>query len=113
MILAIEIIITIILVEAITGILTKSDIFLPLRKYLFKSNNRVLKFIHAILDCPYCTSVWVGIFFSIMLYLFIIKLLPQIMALFFMGIVLHRLSNILHFIIDRIDPMHQRLDKEN
>jgi len=38
---------------------------------------------------------------------------PHILAWFFMGLVLHRLSNILHFIIDSVDSNHIGLDKEN
>lgn len=111
--LALEIICTVILIEALTNVLTKSELFKPLRAYLFSSNNRVLKFIHNVLDCGYCTSVWVSLFSIILLYLYINNLLPHILALFFMGIILHRLSNILHFIIDRIDSNHIGLDKEN
>jgi len=113
MIFVFKILSVVILIESITNILTKSDIFLPLRKYLFKSNNKIFIFIHNILDCPYCTSVWVSIFCIIMLYLFNLNFLPQILTLFFVGLILHRLSNILHHIIDRIDPMHLRLDKDN
>jgi len=113
MYLALEIISVIILIEAITNILTKSDIFRPLREYLFESDNKILTFIHNILDCPYCTSVWVSLFSIIMLYLYINNLLPHILAWFFMGLVLHRLSNILHFIIDSVDSNHIGLDKEN
>ena len=113
MLLALEIICTIILIEAITNILTKSDIFRPLRAYLFESNNKVLRFIHNILDCPYCTSVWVSLSSIILLCLYLNNLLPHILALFFMGVILHRLSNVLHFIIDRIDSNHVGLDKEN
>jgi len=113
MCLALEVIFTIVLIEAMTNILTKSRLFRPLRAYLFESNSKVLKFIHNILDCPYCTSVWVSLFSILLLCLYINNLLPHILALFFMGIVLHRLSNILHFVIDRIDSNHISLDKEN
>lgn len=113
MTLVLEIICTIILIEAVTNILTKSDIFRPLRAYLFESNNKILRFFHTLLDCPYCTSVWVSLSSIVMLCLYVYSLLPHILALFFMGIILHRLSNILHFIIDRIDSNHVGLDKEN
>ena len=106
MIFALETIATIILIEAITSIISKSELFKPLRELLFNSNNRILKFVHEVTDCPYCTSVWVSLFCTAMLYLYKINILPQILALFFMGIVLHRLSNILHFFIDRIDSNH-------
>jgi len=111
--LAFSILITIILIEAITNILSKSELFSPLREFLFNSNSKVLRFIHNMIDCPYCTSVWVSLFLTVMLYLYNINTLPQILALFFMGIVLHRISNVLHFVIDRIDSNHVDLDKEN
>jgi len=95
---------TALLVEAITGILVKSELFLPVRKYLFESNYRIFKFVFRILDCPYCTSVWVSLFCVCMLYLYIIGMLHEILALFLLGIILHRFSNIIHHLIDRIDP---------
>ena len=107
-----EILATIILIEAITGFLSKASLLDPLRDLLLNSNNRILKFFNDLLECPYCTSVWVSLFSIAMLYLYMNNLLPHILALFFMGIILHRLSNILHFIIDRIDSNHINLDKE-
>lgn len=109
-----EVLATVILIEAVTNLLSKSDIFKPIRAWFFEhKNHKVFSFIHDILDCPYCTSVWVSLFSITMLCLYINNLLPHILALFFMGLVLHRLSNILHFIIDRIDSNHNDLDKVN
>jgi len=104
---------SVLLVEAITNILCKSDLFIPFRELLFNSNIRLLRFIHNILDCPYCTSVWVSLFVTFMVYLYLENLLPHLLALFFISIVLHRFSNILHFIIDRLDSNHISLDKEH
>ncbi len=108
-----EVIVTIILIEAITGIITKSELFRPVRGFLFNSSSRTLKFIHDITDCPYCTSVWASLFCTGMLCLYKLNIMPQLLALFFVGVVLHRLSNVLHFIIDRIDSNHESLDKDN
>lgn len=92
-----KIIFSILLVEAITELITKSNIFIPVRKFFFvKRDNKLFKFIHDLFDCSYCTSVWVGFFISIV---FMMDLLNNF---FFIGIVLHRLSNILHFLIDRV-----------
>lgn len=107
MIFIIIVLFNLVLVEAMTNLLTKSELFLPVRKYLFESNNRVYKFISKIVDCPYCTSVWVSLFCVCMLYLFLVNLLPTVFVLFFAGIVIHRLSNVLHCIIDRIDSNHR------
>jgi hypothetical protein len=112
-----EIIAAVILVEAITNAITKSSLFAPLREFFFNRRaNEFYRFIHNLLDCPYCTSVWVSLFVVGLLYLYIINSMPSILALFFMGLVLHRLSNILHFMIDRIDENHNlfiETDTEN
>lgn len=90
----------IIFTEAITEIITKSELFSPVRKFFFNRRKFFLfEFIHNLLDCGYCTSVWVGMF-SAYVFFFLDSIFFNI---FFMGIVLHRLSNILHFIIDRIN----------
>lgn len=90
----------IILTEAITQLITKSEFFKPIRKFFFKKKkNRFFNWIHDLLDCGYCTSVWVGLFVVICM----IVVNNIVLNAFFVGIVLHRLSNILHFIIDRID----------
>jgi len=101
-----EVVVLIILVEALTNLISKSDIFKPIRKYCFDSNNKLLSFMHDLLECPYCVSVWVAMFVVGLYELYINNLLPPILMLFFMVIVLHRLSNILHFIIDRVDSNH-------
>lgn len=90
----------VILVEAITQIITKSELFKPLRQFFFeRRKNRFYKYIHDLLDCGYCVSVWVG-WFVVFMFLYTDSV---VLNVFFAGIVLHRLSNILHFIIDRFD----------
>lgn len=101
----IEILVVIILVEAITNVLTKSEFFEPLRKFLFESENKVLSFIHKILDCPYCTSVWIGFLVAFLYYFYSANALPSVLVWFCIGVVLHRLSNILHFLIDKLDSV--------
>lgn len=108
----IEILATVVFIEASTNVISKSDLFEPVRRWLFERNNRLLRFIHSIIDCPYCTSVWVSLFSISMLYLYINNSLPQILALFFMGVILHRLSNVLHFLIDVLDRFKSKeMDK--
>ena len=104
-----EILIAILCIEATTNLLSKSLIFQPLRKYLFNlSNSRrpIFKFIHNIIDCPYCCSVWVSFFYTLMLYLFIVKVLPTFFMWFFVALALHRTANTLHYIMDRLDVHH-------
>ena len=49
-----------ILTEAITQIITKSELFKPIRKFFFKKKeNRFCNWIHELLDCGYCLSFWV------------------------------------------------------
>lgn len=99
MTLILQIMFTVVLIEAITNILSKSNLFEPVRKFFGRHN----KFIYKLLDCPYCTSVWISLFCVGMLYLYNISMLPKVILLFFIGIVFHRLSNVWHFIIDRLD----------
>lgn len=90
----------IILIEALTELISKSEFFEPFRKFFFdRQDNRFFKWLFNLLDCGYCTSVWISWFV-----LFTYILLDNFyINLFFYGIILHRLSNVLHFIIDRIN----------
>lgn len=93
----------IIFTEAITEIITKSELFSPIREFFFnRKKTKLCNFIHELLDCGYCVSVWVGLF-SAYVFFFINNIIFNI---FFMGIILHRLSNLLHFVIDRINRNH-------
>lgn len=92
--------IAIVITETITEIITKSKLFEPLHEWFFnRRDNKFFNFIHYLLDCPYCFSVWVGTFVSI----FIVKfnIVSVYIDWFIVGLLLHRLSNILHNIIDR------------
>ena len=91
------------LTESITELLTKSEIFSPVREWFFdRRDNKVLGFLHKLLDCGYCTSVWSGWFVALVFFKDI-GILNAWVDWFFVGLLIHRLSNILHFIIDRID----------
>jgi len=92
-----NILLAIVSVEAITNLLTKSEFFLPVKKYLFnRKSNRFFNWFHDLLDCGYCTSVWIGWFVAI---LFVVDGLTNF---FIIGIALHRLANLLHHVIDRV-----------
>lgn len=95
-----KILIAIIFTEAITELVVKSEFFYPFRKKLFNSKgNKILNFFSNLVDCGYCFSVWAA-----MLSVFLIfKVDSMFINYFIYGIVLHRLSNIFHFLIDRID----------
>lgn len=95
-----RVVISVVLTEALTQIITKSLLFLPLRAWFFnRKHNKILEFIHELLDCGYCMSVWVGCFCSILL-LNDIKLVFWPIDWFLWGLIVHRLSNFFHFIMD-------------
>lgn len=104
-------------IEASTNIISKSDIFKPFRAFLFKHSptNIIAKFLHMMLDCPYCTSVWVSLI-HMLLYFSGVWLIVYMFMFFMFVMVFHRLSNIVHHVIDRIDKnsgYDVLLDKEN
>ncbi len=94
---------SVILTEAITEIVTKSELFEPLRSKVFKlgQSNKFFKWLHSLLDCGYCFSVWSGILIAL-LFFKDIGLLHWSMDWFFVAIVLHRSSNLFHNVMDRI-----------
>jgi len=94
----IEIITAVILTEALTELAVKSELFEPLRKLLFESESRLLNFIHQILDCGYCFSVWAAALSSILIFI----LDNKIIDFFILCVIVHRLSNLFHFILDRV-----------
>lgn len=92
-----NLILTIIIVEAITEIITDSEICRPIREFFFNRKKYIIfKFIHNLLDCGYCTSVWVGWFVAYF------TISNNFFGWFFTGILIHRLSNILHEMISLI-----------
>ena len=101
-------VVVVINVEAVTNIISKSELFKPLRGGLFNLyNSRGIKFagfIHNIVDCPYCTSVWVSVFYVLCVYLSAnSSMFLSVFICFCLIIMIHRFSNIMHHIIDRIN----------
>lgn len=101
-----EIIKFIILTEALTELLVKSEIFKPLRAYFFngRKNNKIFDFIHSVLDCGYCTSVWIGCFLST--FFILLGFEYTIINVFIFGLIIHRMSNVLHNMIDRFNKIY-------
>lgn len=92
----------IVLTETLTELIVKSEILSPFRKFFFdRKTNKLFNKIHELLDCGYCTSVWVGWFFGILLFRESL-LINEYVDWFFVGLLLHRASNFLHNIYDRI-----------
>jgi hypothetical protein len=93
----------IVLTEAITEVVTKSQFFNPLRAKIFSltKKNKFFIWLHELLDCGYCFSVWTGVFIAI-LFFRDVNLIHKSVDWFFIALVLHRLSNMFHNIMDRI-----------
>lgn len=91
--------------EAATNLLTKSEFSSKfIKKPLFKRRkNKVCEFFHDLLECSYCTSVWVSI---IPAFWYVGK--NELLTLGIFALVIHRLSNILHFAIDILDEKRPR-----
>lgn len=97
-------IIAVILTEAVTEVVVKSYFFEPFRKYFFVRQEKNLfysKFSY-LLECGYCFSVWAGMFSSIVMFEFYGDVELSNVQLIVIGIVVHRVSNILHYLIDRL-----------
>ena len=86
-----------IVVEAITNIITKSELFKPVRAFFFEKN----KWLHDLLDCGYCTSVWIG--FGLAIYITYLEC--DIVNVFMLGLVLHRVSNVVHSLVDWLSEL--------
>jgi hypothetical protein len=102
-----DLVLLVITTEAITGIVSKSEIFYSLRKWLFGK----WQWLHRLVDCPYCLSVWVAAVLTTLYYLSHVLDFYLPFKILLYGFTIHRLSNILHFCIDRIDPHKFDLEK--
>jgi len=94
----------IIATEALTNLLTKSEFSIRfIKEPLFKRRQvKFFKFVHDILDCGYCTSVWAACIFALFF------LANNTLNFIIVALVIHRLSNVLHFIIDWLDEKRPR-----
>lgn len=77
--------------EAITEIITKSDIFAPLMTRLALRDD----FFSRLLTCPYCLSVWVAGFNTILILLYL-EFASSIFLIPILVFSIHRLSNVFH-----------------
>jgi hypothetical protein len=92
-------------VEAATNLITKSEFASGLyKKWLFKyRENKVCGLLHDLLDCGYCTSVWVSVPFARWY-----SGDNNLMELLLFTLIIHRLSNVVHFAIDWLDEKRTR-----
>lgn len=102
-----DLVLLVIATEAATNVLSKGEVFYPLRKWLY----RKWKWLHGLVDCPYCTSVWIASILVLVYYLSQVLSFYVWFKFFLYGFAVHRLSNVFHFIIDRLDPHRIDLEK--
>jgi len=98
-----DMVMAVIATEALTNLLTKSEFSIRfIKEPLFKRRHvKFFNFVHDILDCGYCTSVWMGFIFALF---FLTNSFYFVMII----LVIHRLSNVLHFTIDWLDEKRPR-----
>lgn len=103
-----NIFLAIVITEAITELVVKSDIFRPLRAKIFDigQNNRFFSWLHNLMDCGYCFSVWAG-WAVAFLFREEFNLFHQYVDWFIVGLLFHRLSNLFHNIMDRVHGLEQ------
>lgn len=106
---AIKFLLAVVLTEAITEILTKARLLEPIRQRVFDKieEGNFFEWLNELMDCGYCVSVWVGWFIALLLF-YDSNIVCKGVDWFFIGLIFHRLSNVLHFIIDRINRNHTK-----
>lgn len=100
------ILLCVVVTENITEVIVKSKISFPLRSYIDKKSesNKFFGFLNELLTCGYCTSFWVSLFVTTSLFCFIDTfIVNRVFDFIVFVIVIHRLSNVLHFFIDFLD----------
>ncbi len=102
-VLLLKFVLAVIFTEAITEVITKSEIFTPLRKFFFKKgrDSNISAWFHSLFDCGYCFSVWSG-WLTAILFFREVQLVHGSIDWFIIGVVLHRLANLFHNIVDKI-----------
>ena len=86
----IELFILVLFVEAVTEILVSSVIFQKPREFIYVRNG----FLGELVNCGYCTSVWVA---AAVAWLYVLPICPWFAANYIIStFVIHRLSNLLH-----------------
>lgn len=107
----INLFILVIVVENITEVLVKSEIFKPVRGLFFNYRRyKICNFVHDLLDCGYCTSFWVSLLFCIVnlnnLFYNDYNFFDSVL----MVLIVHRLSNVFHYLVDLLRTFSHRQD---
>lgn len=89
--------------EAIVELVSKSVFFGPVREFLSKRKNFILRFYSNAIKCPYCFSVHASLLVSSPLFILVPPSLTNIILLDFIlfSLSCHRLSNYIHDTKDR------------
>lgn len=103
-----NILVIVILVEALTE-LSKAYITFPLWNLILRLTQRIPKlneYMQYLLSCGYCKSVWISLFCCLIA--INIQCLPILISIpllnfFLIVLLVHRFSNLWHFLIDRVD----------
>lgn len=101
-----KLLLAIVTTEAITELVVKSEFFHPLRKTIFKLGKHIniFNWVHSLLDCGYCFSVWSSALVTFLLFKsdFLRFGLEGLLAMGVFTLFIHRLSNLFHSIMDKI-----------
>lgn len=98
-------------VEAITELVVKSKIFLPLRNLFEERTNKVAVFFGGLLSCGHCFSVWASAAACSAVVLFNPDFFcgeNKIVSTALLILLVHRLANYLHFCVDRVDKFYRK-----
>jgi len=93
----VQVLFCILLTETVTELVIKSEIFEPVRNVFFKLGSWIKK----LFSCGYCFSVWAAIGIVFLTNTFYPLVGNDLLDLGLMSLVVHRLSNILHNVIDK------------
>ncbi len=90
----------VIVVEAITEVCIKGEIFFNVRAFIIEKND----FFGKLVTCGYCFSFWISLLVCCLLYFFdalIVIIYNEFINFIFNWVILQRCSNILHGAIDK------------
>lgn len=99
--------------EALVEIVVKSKLFFPLRDKIGSRapSNKVFAFIHALISCGHCFSLWAATLVTVVLFSFCdtgLVVIPLVPRFILVALFVHRLSNYLHNAMDRVDKFYRK-----
>jgi hypothetical protein len=85
-------------VEAVSELISASEIFNGFRMWLFKGG-RLRRFFHDVADCTYCTSVWISFIIALFIHIDIVSVYID---WFIIWMVIHRGADVLNKVVYKI-----------